>query len=666
MATKLKFEGVFAEERGEWVADYTRSVEGVQKQGYGKGDVVHTGNGVYRSNISDNTSNPDEDKENKWSTWLDKQPLAEAVDKVNQFMVSWSADNRMIGFSRPKVSSDPAGTLVFGTKQLVHEVGKHLRLMTVGIDGVPTHIMEGGRLTKATDGSAVAIDGSEGDVVLAFDVPVHFLRGNTDVEGVSTNCCAIGLTPASWQEFLSKPIDSFGFSPCSTVLAKLTGDLRNQQHCIYNTSAVGKYSTPSAIFKTSYQTSGGGLCSLNISAVNNIMNAQAKNEVATTNFPWVDWFHDYYEVMIVMMSAELGTFAHNRLDLFGVGCTASDTVNANTFNDEAISANSGFKIFKGDGNIVYQNWHNACIKPTSSDTAVALRQGINGAQFNPVGMLEGQRVLDAIAAAGLIPYMGSRNNIFTYAADGTMTVITDGSVNVETGEGMVAAKHYFIVRNVPGCEGMSDGVMTAVVNSYTKLEFADDAVYSDNVTLSGSFCICKRSIPIYRGWTLPYVGHFVQVGGAYYGINKDANGVITMDYVCCPDIKDWPARSATPGYQVAYGKETPLEQGCTLRKKYPANLGNEGWIKSCDYNISLMCGEAMGGGMRTYENMYLWVYPSNNGGTNTRQLHGSVVGCSSSSSAASARTEACNANAGYGADVYAGAFAVRIQKAVNG
>lgn len=661
MGKKLRFNGVFALDKGQWSKGYKRIVDGEELSGYGEGDIVQKETGLFRSMISDNTIDPDEDDGTCWSQWFDKRPVDEAVDRVNQFMVSWSAENQMIGFSRPKVSSDPAGTLVFGTRRLVHEVGKHLRLMTVGMDGVPTHIMEGGRLTRATDGSTVAIDGSEGDVVLGFDVPVHFMRGNTEVEGVSTNCIAIGLTPASWKEFLSKRVEPFAFSPCSSVLAKLPGDLRYQQHCVYNTSAAGKYSMPAAIFKQSYQTSGGGLCSLIISAVSNIMNAQAKNEVATTNFPWVDWFHDYYEVMIVMMSAELGTLAHNRLDLFGTGCTVADTVNATTFNDETISANSGFKVFKGDGSVAYVSWSSNVIKPTSSSSAVSLRQGINGAQFNPVDMLEGQRVLDAVAAAGLVAHIGSSGSIFTYAEDGTMSVITDGSVDVGTGDGMVAAKHYFIIRGVPGCEGMSDGVMTAVVNSYTKLEFTDEAVYSDGTSLAGSFCICKRSIPIYRGWTLPYVGHFVQVGGAYYGINRDANNVVTMDYVCCPDIKDWPAHASTPGYQVAYGKETPLEQGCTIRKSYPTNLPNDGWVKSCDYNISLMCADAMGGGMRTYENMYLWVYPSNNGGTNTRQLHGSVVGCDSSHSGASARSEYCNHHAGNGHAHYAGAFAVRIQ-----
>lgn len=83
MGTKIKFEGVFAEERGKWIADYTRTVEGEQRPGYGKGDVVHTGNGVYRSNVSDNTTNPDEDKTGAWSVWANLNPVNNATAQAN-------------------------------------------------------------------------------------------------------------------------------------------------------------------------------------------------------------------------------------------------------------------------------------------------------------------------------------------------------------------------------------------------------------------------------------------------------------------------------------------------------------------------------------------------------------------------------------------------------
>ena len=84
-----------------------------------------------------------------------------------------------------------------------------------------------------------------------------------------------------------------------------------------------------------------------------------------------------------------------------------------------------------------------------------------------------------------MPKIGNIGNVFTFDAAGNVSCTTDGSVNLSTGAGMEACKHYYVVRNVPGCEGMADGVMTAVVNSYTKMEFIDGVKWSDNTVLDG-------------------------------------------------------------------------------------------------------------------------------------------------------------------------------------
>ena len=54
------------------------------------------------------------------------------------------------------------------------------------------------------------------------------------------------------------------------------------------------------------------------------------------------------------MSFEIGTWAHTRLNLFGVGCTTLDSVMHKTFADNEISANSGWKAITG-GTVKYIN-----------------------------------------------------------------------------------------------------------------------------------------------------------------------------------------------------------------------------------------------------------------------------------------------------------------------
>ena len=128
----------------------------------------------------------------------------------------------------------------------------------------------------------------------------------------------------------------------------------------------------------------------------------------------------------------------------------------------------GIKIITTGG---AESYLNICgsIKLNSSANASWAFYGLNSQVYNFIPNLEEQRLLDGIAKAGLVSHIGNYLAVFSYDASGNVVVTTDGSVNPATGSGMTAGKRYYVVRNVPNCEGMADGVMTSVINCYVKL-----------------------------------------------------------------------------------------------------------------------------------------------------------------------------------------------------
>lgn len=559
------------------------------------------------------------------------------------------------GFSRTNGDASPDAMVTFGSTDTLHEVAAEWKLATVK-DGKVTHVCAPGRLTLDTEGNAVAIDGTDGDVVL-INRNCNLLKATKTIDNVETNVIGISKTAASWYGVASKALPPFGMTPHETVNCQLDGDTRSQAHCVYNTAAKGTNKTPSGIFTASYKTDGGGFSSQYVSAVEAIRQAQNKNTDNLTASPYMGWYYETYEALLATMFAELGSLKHTALDCFGVGCCNTE-FNQNNFADETISGTSGWNIIKSDGTHQYQSIWGSVSDGTNNKT---MSQGIcGGASYQIVEMLEGQRILDGIAKAGLVDKIGASTNIFSYDSDGNVVCTSDGSIDFVTGEGMEALKFYYVVRNVPKCQGMADGVMTAVVNRYVKLTFADGMYLTDKTTdISGCSVVMKASMPIYRGFTIPMVGTFRQMAYAYYSVHN-TDGTLSVDFRACDRMEDVPAITdfGSASCQTALGTLPGLIKDLPLKREgFPANQG-EWWSKKSDYSLSLFCHTASGGGMRSQENAYLWLYPNINGGANTTQVHGSVVGCVANHGGASARSAFCAYAASYGFDDYAGAFAL--------
>lgn len=581
--------------------------------------------------------------------------------ELKEKMATFVDTNPYVGMVRMNGDASPDAEMTFGDKQLMHEVGAEWKLATVK-DGVVTHVMAPGRLTLDENGEEVKIDGSDGDVML-INRNANVINATKVIDGREMNCLAIGKTAAKWYGVESKKMPAFGMTPCETVNAKIEGDERSQAHCVYNTTLNGIYGTAdTSVLKASYINRGAGHAS-NTSAVSSIQSAQNKNTDPLTARPYMGWHHGTYEALLTTMFAEIGSVDHTDVKMFGSGVTAQN-ISASQFNDDAISGVSGWKIIAATGETYYSNYSGSQVYVVSKNKNIQLANGLSTTFFNPVQLLEGQRILDAIAKAGFIDKIGNKANIFYYDENGNAVCASDGSVNLDTGEGMEMLKFYFVVRDVPRCEGMKEGVMTAVVNRYVKTEIADGCQSTDKkVSFDGAIAILKVSIPVYRGFTLPYVGQFRQMSYAYYTIHN-IDGATHLDYRCTESMEDVQPLTVfnQNAYQCAYGTKPPMLVGLNKKKNYGVTDMRESYIKSSDYNMSQFCYKTVGSSLHTHECAYLWLYPSNNGGVGTSQVHGSVVGCYASSSYVSARTAYCSYLAGVGFNSYAGAFAVLLKQ----
>lgn len=582
--------------------------------------------------------------------------------ELKEKMATFVDTNPYVGMVRMNGDASPDAEMTFGDKQLMHEVGAEWKLATVK-NGVVTHVMAPGRLTLDENGEEVKIDGTDGDVML-INRNANVINATKVIDGREMNCLAIGKTAAKWYGVESKKMPAFGMTPCETVNAKIEGDERSQAHCVYNTALNGMYGTAdTSVLKASYINRGAGHAS-NISAVSSIQNAQNKNTDPLTARPYMGWHHGTYEALLTTMFAEIGSVDHTDVKMFGSGVTAQN-ISASQFNDDAISGVSGWKIIAATGETYYNHYLRSQAYVVSKNKNIQLATGLSTALYNPVQLLEGQRILDAIAKAGFIDKIGNKANIFYYDENGNAVCASDGSVNLDTGEGMEMLKFYFVVRDVPRCEGMKDGVMTAVVNRYVKTEIADGCQSTDKkVSFDGAIAILKVSIPVYRGFTLPYVGQFRQMSYAYYTIHN-IDGATHVDYRCTESMEDVQPLTVfnQNAYQCAYGSTPPMLVGLNKKKDYGVTDLRENYVKSSDYNMSQFCYKTVGSSLHTHECAYLWLYPSNNGGVNMSQVHGSVVGCSASGSGVSARTAYCRNHAGSGGNLnFAGAFAVLLKQ----
>lgn len=569
------------------------------------------------------------------------------------------------GFARVNGDPLPDAQTVYGNKELVRRIGKHLRMAAV--KNGKTVYLAPGRITADENGKAVAIDGTEGDILCATDTEMYLMRATDNTGGVEQNVIGLGLGPCAWYGNAAKRIPKFGMVPGYTVNAKLADDTREQAHSVYSKSVIGSFEKPADFYIEKLWADGGGLPNCNLSSLDSIRQAQNKNEDPLTARPYMGLHPDFYSVWLAMMFTEMGTLNITSLTRMGMGNTEADVANASNFYDNQMSANSGVKIINATGAVTFAPLSARSMKLAATGEAERNINALNNRTTPMTEMLEPQRVMDAVVRDGLTAKIGDPNTFFYFGEDGTLQTIESGSgFDVTTGEGMVSVRRYYQLRNVPDCEGLADGVMTGVVNCYLRMDCKDGVQLADDTSMDGGMVIYKFSHAVYRGMSIPYDGMFKQLNYAYYVAYGHGNKV-PMDYIFATTYNIDDAKPLTVFNDSAYAGnvdvELPVLEGLDLR--LPKAKLSSGWLKSANYSVSMLCGKVTKGGSHSHEVAYIyrseqWGGLSSEGflAEGKKQVCASVVGCRIYADTASPRTLFCDVGYGYSNVSCGGAFAV--------
>lgn len=572
-----------------------------------------------------------------------------------------------VGFARVSGDADPkpSDAFIYGTRQLVREIGKHMKIGTVkrvGNQAVLQHEGAPGRITKASNGDIMAVDGSEGDLLVYTDIPLHLIKANATVDGQEMSCMGIGVVPCYWQNHAAKRLEPFAFAPFYTVNAKIFDDERSCAHCIISDAVNGTSSSVNGFLKETFKANGAGYYQTGISSLSAIHNAQKKNVDPNTNRPYMGGYYEFYELWMAMMYIECGTLDTTDLYSMGVGLTTSPSASVDTWNNKRIAANSGIKMIAADGSVAgYGALMSKSMRKGASGTDdYNLSAVIGNGYYSTTKCGEALMVLDGITKSGLQSKVGTSTNVFYF--DESNNLVCSTAINLDTGEGMTPNKRYFVVRDVPNCQGISEGVLTAVVNTYVKFSIAD-GIYKGSTDLTGGTVIYKFSHSVYRGMSIPMDGAFLQLSGAHYISGRTAEGAVYGKFYCAEKWQDMAPLVSDTAYG-DIGTEFNILKGLNNVKNVS---GNAGWVSKADYSLSLFCFTEHSGNMHTKECRYtwnnntLWGYGDSNTGlpaTGKEGVKALVVGCYASNGYASACTAACNSGVSHGDSDYAGALAV--------
>ena len=591
-----------------------------------------------------------------------------AIQNVNSTLaqlVTQGANSVWVFMVRKHGNSDPAAYKWYGTQSNIKLISLHARMGWFKNKKDYT-VCAKGRITCDVNGNDIAMDGTQGDLLMFFDTTMHHYENTvTDATDGDLDIIGVGLTPTILLGKESSKMPPCGFFPDRAVMVKLDSDTASCAHSIYNTAAKGTYNTPSTMFKEAYVTDGGGKASQYISSMQSISYSQAKNADGIHGDGWYGLYYICYQIWLEMMFIEGGSVKHTLLDTgFGVGCTQVDVADSTTFYGDTIYGNSGVKTILSDGTVKgYDGLMSQPWKASATGSVIYAADAIDGgAHYGFIKLLEALRVSDAIVKNGWEAKIGVASNIFYFDDNNNLQLSSDGSINLSTGPGMTPNKKYYVARNVTGYAGLSDGVTTCVINAYMKMSFIDAACYSDGTSLVDGCAIYKFSMPLFRGVTW-FNGTFTQLQGFHYMIHTDANGVNTNNAIYQPDYTALPGITNNNNSN-CYGLETDtlaMEKG--MLKTENIQFG-DGWASKCNPAVSLFYYPNLGGDRRTYENAYVWKGGCWGSGVNGvpekgyKCVNASVVGCNCGNSNASVRTVVGNDSAVYSNFVFCGGSAL--------
>ena len=545
--------------------------------------------------------------------------------------------------------SGPTLANVYGSKEALNMVLKHYK-MGLFKDGALVKECAPCRITKAVDGSDINIDGSEGDIMLYTDVPIY--RDRCRVSGVTVpnstatthNMIGLGLMPhqIGWKD--AKKMNPFAFTP---GYVQFDG---NEYRSCYNTSYTGSASvlTPDkSKFTTNFIGKNGRLWGYPVmaaSAINNMKYSRNKGP------KYQGIFYEFYEMWLIGMYLELGSLCFTDINSFGKGCTKNTPDASNWIS----GGSSGVRIKDGKGE--------------GTDDYSALMEHTGGLlglyTSNFEEALESQRFVDALVKSNLVDKVDGKT-VLEYDENGGIKVSAD--VDLASGSGMTVGKKYYIIRNVPNCQGIGDGVMTYVLNVFAKTKFIKNYYETNHKDKDAIF---KFSYPTYRGLEL-LSGSFTQIEGINHVISNYGDDVLKGSIWYAKDYTDIKYDPTKTNYKPT-DDEVPIDEDIPYIKGF-VKVGEEydgssydnkyGWVKNANYDVSLYCATELGDdgyygngvSATSYECGYIErsIYVQDG----HKRVFSSVVGCSESYDKFGRTLDSkCEVNAGY--TDYAGGFSI--------
>ena len=574
--------------------------------------------------------------------------------------------------------STPSMSDIYGSKESLNQVLSHYK-MGLFKDGKLVKECAPCRITKAVDGSDINIDGTEGDILIYTDTEIYRDRctvptndlGIAGTTATTQNVIGLGLIPHSVRDKKAKKMTRFAFTPS---YPQVSG---NTYYSCYNTNMSGGTSTASDMFTVNFMKDRGGYPVMYQSSLKSMQRSRAKG----TAYQGI--FYEFYEMWLIGLYLEIGSLYFTEvMKSFGVGCTSKTPAAG----DWVTGSKAGVRIIgETDGTDAYASLmaNTFSIGSAGANNKQPITGLLGNNYYNFEEALESHRFVDALVKSGKSDKVYDVNAadttavVFTY--DDAGNVVEAGSaVSVETGAGMVAGKKYYTIRNVDRCQGIKDGVMTYVLNVFAKTTFKDN-VYHGSVNVGGKDIIFKFSYPTYRGLEL-FSGALTQIEGIHNVVGcynegtKEAPNLVYKNNICYAkdysDIKFDPKSGLGnngSNYSVSTNKkdeDIPWLNGFVSGSEYITS--SVGWVKNCDYDVSLYCMNEVGGNSNQYECGHIWRSASW-GGANTdnsgmpkegfKNVNASFVGCAADVGAAGRTLDANHAVAD-GVASYAGGFAI--------
>ena len=610
---------------------------------------------------------------------VENQAIAKKYNELKKQLNSIALTCSVYGFARVNGDNSPDGTIFFGKDSNLEEITSHFHMGLTTRDGKLYKKCANCRLDIAADGTALKIDGTDGDVMLFTDSKLYFLKGTVAApadlnlgDGIELNIIAFGMVPFSIYGVNAKAFDPFALNPQYTVNCKIDGvDDVVCAHSIYNTVYEGSYSEPYGWFNETFKPNGNGYFSQYINSMQSIWYAQGKNADQKTNRPYMGGYYEFFEIFIALMFCELKSVYHQSLTSFGVGCTLSDpATDAASFGDKTMRGNSGVMYVRADGTKTYSEITNGVRISNNGNTSYNSTYGLCGSGYDFTEMLEPDRILNDIAKAGLISKVwdgvtadsANCSVVFEYDEAGNMKVSDFTNEELATGANMVPNHKYYQVRSVPNTKGMADGAMTAVINIYVKMTFKDGTEVN-TVDHTGGYAVYKLSHSVYRGMCL-LDGMFSQMQGCHYVNYCTEEGKYVTYFKCAENVDDIPAQQSESIEDFGdVNQDLEMERGLTKVVQTHGELTYEQkrdylvLAKKADYNASLLCYTQGGASISTGECAFLL----NSGPRPTagyKYVNAVAVGCTLYDDNSSTRTVNSDHAASDSNDNYAGRFSI--------